>query len=118
MAKNLVQDIKINVSKSRFFPDLKIKKKDEKKKSGIYISEEIIEKEKIYNNSPQKPFFAIWVIAGVSIITLFVAVSYFFSSAKITIVSKNTTVNLDNTAFSVLAKSSDDALTFEIVSLP
>jgi hypothetical protein len=128
MSKNLIQDMvkvkKNKVEKKLDVKDTKLEKKLEKesnidsKFNSLYnsIKKETEErKEREEHNGGSK--YGLWIVALVAIVFLFVAVSFLFSGAKITINPKTIDLAL-NDGFVASKDSSTDNLPFDLVVIP
>ena len=84
----------------------------------LKIKREIpVEKIKIREISQSKPHYKIWLVAVFSIVFLFFAISFVFSSAKITVVPKTKQVKLNQIFSAVKDSSVEGDLPFDLIVL-
>lgn len=111
MPKNFLQDIKINRVKKVEAPA-----KIEPKKSEVFLPKE--EKKNSGKNS-----YALWFVAGISLVFLLFAFSFLFSGAQIIVTPKTTDVDLKSENLSAMKDSVDSTdstdadLSFDLITI-
>jgi len=114
MSKNLLQDmIKIKIVKND-----KIQERVERPESRIFSRSKFSEPESTEeDNSNKGSRYSLWLVALISIVFLFFAISFLFSGVKITINPKVQDLSLDQN-FSAIKDSNDSGtLSFDLVAI-
>jgi len=113
MPKNLLQDM----IKVKYVKNDKVQERVERPESRIFSRPKFSEPEFIEEDNNKGSRYSLWLVALVSIVFLFFAISFLFSGAKITINPKTKDLSL-NQNFSAIKDSNDDsALSFDLVAI-
>ena len=118
MSKNLLQDMK----KVKYVKDVepmmkRTTERIERPESRIFSRPKFSEPEFIEEDNNKGPRYSLWLVALISIVFLFFAVSFLFSGAKITINPKIKDISLNQNFSAVKDSNSSDVLSFDLVAI-
>ncbi|MFA6523942.1 MAG: hypothetical protein WC264_01185 [Candidatus Paceibacterota bacterium] len=115
MSKNLLQDIiKVKYVKKE---KEEVPQRIERPESRIFSRPKFSEPEFTEEEDNKKPRYSLWIVALVSIVFLFFAISFLFSGAKITINPKTKDISLNQNFSAVKDSNNSDTLSFDLVAI-
>jgi len=119
MPKKVLQDIKkVKHEIKTELPKNLPKSRIERSESDLFSRPTFYTPEVMEEKESGSSRYALWVIALISVVFLFFAVSFLFSGAKVTVNPKTYNLALDKSFSALRDSNADDALSFNLVSIP
>lgn len=113
MSKNLLQDmIKVKYVKKEEVPQ-----RVDRPESRIFSRPKFSEPEFAEEEEHKGPHYSLWLVALISIVFLFFAISFLFSGAKITINPKVKDISLNENFSAIKDSNNSDTLSFNLVAI-
>jgi len=117
MSKNIIQDMKKVKYVKKEEPVEKIIERADRPESRIFSRPKFSEPEFTEEGNNNRQKYSLWLVALVSIVFLFFAISFLFSGAKITINPKVVDISINNNFSAVKDSNNSDVLSFDLVAI-